>query len=697
MARVMEIVTPLGEDLLFHRLRANEEISRLGEYEIDLLSKKADIDLDQILAKNVTVKLELPERKTRYFNGFVARFVQVGMHGRYHLYHATVRPWLWFLTRTINCRIFQEMSVPDIIKKVFDDYAIADFKLELSETYAKRNYCVQYRETDFNFVSRLMEDEGIYYFFKHADGRHTLNLVDSYSGHAPFDGYAEIPYIPVGRSTRLEQEFIHEWNLTREVQPGRYALDDFDFEKPSVELQVKAKLKRKHEQADFEVYDYPGEYFKTDDGEHYVRTRMDEWQYQFELVSGQGNARGVSIGSLFKLTGHPRSDQNREHLVLSSEYDLEYTQYEAMEDTGAKCGCRFAGLDSKQQFRPQRTSYKTFVQGPQTAIVVGPSGDEIYTDKYGRVKVQFHWDREGKSDENSSCWIRVSHLWAGKRWGAIFVPRIGQEVIVDFLEGDPDRPIITGRVYNADGMPPYALPDNATMSALKSNSSKGGGGFNEIRMEDKKGKEQLFIHAEKNEDVRVKNDAFEWIGNERHLIVKTDQLEQVDGDQHVTVKGDRNEKVSGTVSLDAAMDLQQKVSMKHALDAGMEIHLKAGMNVVIEAGMSITLKAGGGFIVVGPAGVTISGTPVLINSGGAAGSGSGCSPEAPKPPKEAANAEPGATNKAQAAPAAPASTKSAAGFQNPQAQTLADAARDGTPFCEKCEAARRAQAAPQGA
>ena len=282
-----------------------------------------------------------------------------------------------------------------------------------------------------------------------------------------------------------------------------------------------------------------------------------------------------------------------------------------------------------------RVTPKPVVQGAQTAIVVGPKGEEIWTDKYGRVKVQFHWDREGKRNEQSSCWIRVAQTWAGKRWGTMFMPRIGQEVIVDFLEGDPDQPIITGRVYNADAMPPYELPREQTKSTIKSNSSKGGGGFNELRFEDAKDKEQVFVHAERDMDVRVKNDSREWIGQDRHLIVKQDQIEQVEGDKHLTVKGDHNEKVNGTISVQAGMDMQEKVGMKHALDAGMEIHLKAGMNVVLEAGMSITLKAGGGFIVVGPAGVTISGVPILLNSGGAAGSGSGAAPESPTEPQEA--------------------------------------------------------------
>jgi len=310
-------------------------------------------------------------------------------------------------------------------------------------------------------------------------------------------------------------------------------------------------------------------------------------------------------------------------------------------------------------------------------MVVGPPGEEIYVDKYGRVKVQFHWDRKGKYNEKSSCWIRVSQNWAGKRWGAMFIPRIGQEVIVDFIEGDPDRPIITGRVYNGASMPPYELPDQKTKSTVKTYSSKGGGGFNELRFEDKKGDEQIFIHAEKDQDIRIKKDLMEWVGQDSHLIVKRDKLEKVEGDKHLGVKGDKNEKVDGTVSLKAGMDLQEKVGMKYACDAGMEIHLKAGMNVVIEAGMSITLKAGGGFIVVGPTGVIISGTPVLINSGGAAGAGTGSSPHPPKDPIEADQAVPGQKEDMPPPKAPPKPT-----VYSPAALVMKNAARDGMPFCD---------------
>jgi type VI secretion system secreted protein VgrG len=588
MARVMEIVTPLGADvLLFHRMNAREEMGRLFEYELDLLSKKGDINLDDILAKSVTVKLEIPDGKTRYFNGYVTRFGLVGMHGRYHLYRATVRPWLWFLTRVQNSRIFQDMTVPEIIKKVFDDHSIAVAKQDgLSGTYPKRVYCVQYRETDFNFVSRLMEDEGIYYYFKHEQGKHTLMLSDSNGAHEKFPGYAKIPFVPLDRTSRIEQEYIHEWTLTREVEPGKFALKDFDFEKPSTSLLVKTNLQRKHDLADYEIYDYPGGYTLSKDGDQYVRTRMEEAQYQFELASGRCNARGLCVGYLFELTGQSRTDQNREYLVLSADYELEYTEYEAMENQGAKYACGFSVLNSKQAFRPRCTTRKPFVQGPQTAIVVGPSGDEIYTDKYGRVKVQFHWDRYGNQDENSSCWIRVSHPWAGKNWGMVAIPRIGQEVVVDFLEGDPDRPLITGRVYNAEQMPPWELPANKTQTGVLTRSSKGGAAANAnaIRFEDKKGEEQLWIHAEKNQDIEVENDETHWVGHDR---TKT-----IDHDETTQVKHDRTETVGNNETITIGVDRTEMVGSNETITIGVNRTESVGANETISIGANRTETVG---------------------------------------------------------------------------------------------------------
>ncbi len=681
--RPIQVATPLGEDvLLFYRMQGIEKLGELFKYELELLSENEAIDPYKLLGENVTVGIELADDQWRYFNGYVARFGQYEMMDGFALYRLTLRPWLWFLTRAANCRIFQNSNVPDIVKQVFRDQGFSDIQEKLSGNYAAREYCVQYRETDFNFVSRLLEEEGIYFYFTHENGKHHLVLADSVSAHDKFPGYEAIPYhAEQGSNDKTRTDHIHEWVYSQSIQPGTHVLTDYDFKKPKAELLVKLAIKMPHTHAGYEVFDYPGGHKEIGVGEGLVRSRMEERRAQFEGFEGQCNARGLGAGHLFTLTGHRNPIRNREYLVVSAAYRLRLDSYIASSSPaseGEMFQCNFTAIDSSVTYRPPRVTPKPLVYGAQTAVVAGPSGEEIWTDQYGRVKVQFHWDRYGKRDKESSCWVRVAQPWAGKNWGMLAIPRIGQEVVVDFLEGDPDQPLITGSVYNNNQMPPYKLPDNAHLSTLKSNSTKGGGGFNEFRFNDKKGQEQVFIHAEKNQDVRVKNDAYEWVGNERHLIVVKDLLEEVDGNRHGTVKGNLNEEVKGTASLKAGMDLQQKVGMKHALEAGQEIHLKAGMNVVIEAGMSITLKAGGGFIVVGPAGVTISGTPVLINSGGSAGSGSGSSPEAPKQPKAAADDQAGGMD--QSPPPKPPKPET----YGPSATALKLAAKDGKPFCEKC-------------
>jgi len=555
MARLMEITTPLDHDvLLFHGMHAREELSRLSEFQINLLSEKDSINVDDILGKAVSVALELPKGGTRYFNGFVTRFSAGGTVGRYHRYRAEVRPWLWFLSRTSDCRIFQEMTVPDIIKKVFADHKMADFSMELTGSYKTRTYCVQYRETDLNFVSRLMEEEGIYYYFRHTKGHDTLVVTDSSSKHEPFSGCEKLPFIAPEKAARPDVDHIVNWDFSREVQPGVYAQDDYDFERPSVEIKTRKVLTRSYTPSDYEMFDYPGRYLQSGDGQQLASVRIDEYGSQFETANALTNARGLSVGCSVNMYGYPRGDQNREYLVLSAEYELEYGEYESVpQPEGADYQCSFVAMSTKQQFRPRRLTPKPFVQGPQTAMVVGPGGDEIYTDKYGRVKVQFHWDRYGKQDQNSSCWIRVSSPWAGKAWGGISIPRIGQEVVVDFLEGDPDQPIIIGRVYNAEQMPPYELPANMTQSGVKSRSSKSGtpDNFNELRFEDKKGEEQVFLHAEKNQDIEVENDETHWVGHDRKKTidndestnVKHDRTETVDNNETITIHGNRTETV----------------------------------------------------------------------------------------------------------------------------------------------------------
>jgi type VI secretion system secreted protein VgrG len=698
--RSISVNTTLGPDvLLLASMTAAERLSAPFEYELALLSEKIDIGADDLLGTPATVALQLPSGGRRFFNGYISRFSQVGFQGTFALYRANMVPWLWFLSRSANCRSFQDKTAPDIIKQIFRDHGFTDFEERLSGTYRPLPYCVQYRETDLSFVSRLLEHEGIYYYHEHSDGKHMLVLADSRSAHSPAPGYERVPYYPPGPTSPLDHERIDDWSIDKEVRAGAFAHSAFDFTAPRKNLLARSSAPKGHALSNMEVFDYQGDYTETADGDGYARIRLEESQADHEIARAAGNARGLACGCLFTLENHPRTDQNREYLIVSTSALLQSGDYGSADSSpaGPVFQCSLTAMDAQIPYRPPRVTAKPVVQGPQTAVVVGKAGEEIWTDKYGRIKVMFHWDRYAKADETSSCWVRVAQIWAGKGWGGMMIPRIGQEVIVDFLEGDPDQPIVTGRVYNGDCMPPYALPDMATRLAIKSSSSKGGGGFNEIRLEDKKGSEQVFINAEKNQDVRVKKDAFEWIGNERHLIVTTDQIEKVSGDKHLTVGGDQNEKVEGTVSLKTGMDLQQKVGMKYGLDAGQEVHLKGGMNVVIEAGMSVTLKAGGGFIVVGPAGVTISGTPVLVNSGGSAGSGSGCSPDAPKTPKEADKADPGQVSSAApptpptATPATPQTVKAIKAMAQAQAQTLRTAAESGTPFCEKCEAARRAQ------
>ncbi|MEE4379854.1 MAG: type VI secretion system tip protein TssI/VgrG, partial [Candidatus Competibacteraceae bacterium] len=445
--QLVAVNTSLGEDVLvFRRMHANEQLSRLFEFQLELLSENNEIQLEQIIGTNVTVRVELPEGMgTRYFNGFVSRFSHNGTSGRYAVYHATLRPWFWFLTRTADCHIFQNMTVPDIIKQIFQDNGFSDFEDKLSGSYRQWEYCVQYRETDFNFVSRLMEQEGMYYYFTHENGKHTLVLADDYGSHSTFPNYDTIPYFPPDQHNRRERDHIHEWSISKQVQPGKYSLNDFDFEKPTKNLRCVLNQPKNHALDSFEIYDYPGEYVESGEGDQYTRMRLEESHAQHEVAQGRGNVRGVLSGALFTLQNYHRADQNREYLVVSVDHELQSNEYESgYSDTGTNYECSFTAMDAQIPYRSPRITPKPAIQGPQTAIVVGPAGEEIYTDQYGRVKCQFHWDRYGSADENSSCWIRVAQNWAGKKWGAIYIPRIGHEVIVEHEEGDPDRPLITG-------------------------------------------------------------------------------------------------------------------------------------------------------------------------------------------------------------------------------------------------------------
>jgi type VI secretion system secreted protein VgrG len=575
LSRLAKITSPLGPDaLLLKDMGGGEELGRLFNYELQLHSLDNAIDLNQLLGKPLCLSLQLDGGGERHFHGIVARCSQNVDQGQFASYQATLRPWLWLLTRTSDCRIFQNLTIPQIIKQVFRDLGFSDFEDALSRPYREWEYCVQYRETSFDFVSRLMEQEGIYYFFRHEQGRHVLVLADAYGAHTSVPGYASVPYYPKNEQQR-ERDHIHDWHLAQEVQPGSLELNDYDFQRPSARIDVRSAMPRPHTAGDYPLYDYPGTYVQSEDGEHYARTRIEALQTLHEQVELAGNARGLGPGHLFSLTGFSRQDQNREYLIVGARY---YISQESGETGGGAASAQFGSsltcIDAQQSYRPLPNTHRPIVKGPQTALVVGPKGEEIWTDQFGRVKVHFYWDRHDQSNENSSCWIRVSQSWAGKNWGSMQIPRIGQEVIVSFLEGDPDRPIITGRVYNAEQTVPYDLPENATQSGMKSRSSKGGtpANFNEIRMEDKKGAEQLYIHAERNQDIVVEVDESHSVGHDRNKSIGHNET--------VTIGNNRLRIVKQEDILSVGQRKTDSISQSYVIEVGENLRLVCGESIL---------------------------------------------------------------------------------------------------------------------
>lgn len=546
LERPIQIVTPLGEDvLLLEGFDGWESISEPFHFELSLLSEQRQIDFEAATGMRATIKfLKDDGEALRYVNGHVVSFSQGGSVQNLYRYRATLVPWLWLLSYSGGCRIFQHKTVPEIVSQIFTERGFSkDFSLRLGGTYEPRDYCVQYRETDFSFVSRLLEEEGICYFFEHTADKHTLVLADQPGKFVP------CPNQPVARyhtsaDDHLEEDAIAAWSTGQQVRTGKYTSRDFNFEQPRFDLltTISGGDKRRLEQ-----YDYPGEYMNTGLGERLVRIRIEEHDAMRSAATGTGDCRAFTAGYRFDFADHYRPDANRAYVLVSVSHSAQLpANYESdAGDGGATYSNEFVCIPfTATPYRPPRNTPVPVVQGTQTATVVGPAGEEIYTDKYGRVKVQFHWDREGKNDENSSCWIRVSQPWAGGGWGAVSIPRIGQEVVVDFLEGDPDKPIIVGRVYNAAQMPPYDLPNGGNMMGFKSNTTKGGGGYNEIVICDGKAGELIRIHAQKDMDTTVRNNDTQHVMVDRTIKVDAKHTETVKKDMSTTVsEGNQTNRV----------------------------------------------------------------------------------------------------------------------------------------------------------
>src|SRR5436190_5273847 len=707
--RLMSIATPLGKDyLLINRFTAHEGISQLFSYDVELLHEENEasyapttVDPKSLLGQAVTIFIAAGDGSEREFTGIINKFSQGNRDVRFSYYYIGVVPHIWLLTQKSQSRIFQQISVPDILRNVLEGFQV---KYELQGTYEPRNYCVQYRESDFDFAARLMEEEGIFYFFEHKGGVHKMVIADTPQSHRDCPGKSTVPFfVNVGDADAFVgaiSSFLSDYKL----QTGKVTLWDHNFQLPTNHLDYEKPSRFSYgDNQKLEMYDFPGGYARKYDGidkggseqsgelnkvfndrQSTVNNMMESLDAQVLRATGNSDCCSLITGYRFAMSNHPNPELNKQYTVVTATHEAEqnpsYVSNEQATDPYTNSFTCLAHGAGQPSFRPPRKTPKPSVQGSQTAFVVGPSGEEIFTDKYGRVKVQFNWDREGNGNETSSCWVRVAQTWAGNKWGMMFIPRIGMEVVVHFLEGDPDQPIITGCVYNPQAMPPYTLPDEKTKSTMKSNSSKGGGGFNEIRIEDKKGSEQISIHAERNQDIRVKNDVMETIKNDRHLIVENEQFEKVKKDKHLRVMGNHNEKIDQSISVQAGTDIEEKAGTKFAVDAGTEIHLKSGTSMTLETGTSLTLKVGGNFININAGGIFIKGTMVMINSGGAAGSGSGSNPQAIKEAKEADNAEPGNTPKPPPANRPPAKPV----FRSPAALVMINAAQTGAAYCEIC-------------
>ena len=536
------VKTDLGDKaLLLHGFTGREALSEPFTFSLTLTNPLKDPPIDQQALLGTMAKLTLDDeysadtrvarKPKRHFNGYVTRTALEDVRGEYRIYRVELRPWLWLLDKTSNCRVFQNMTVPEIVKDVCKKHGFNDVILELG-TYKPREYCVQYRESDLAFVSRLLEHEGIYYYFRFDEAKHTLVLTDGTSPHLPRPQYERIEYgiLQHGEdTTETLGGLITAWRPARELRSGNYTLKDYNFEKPNLPLLSRQLGPKPHKLNTFERFDYPGAYLEAKLGSDYASIRLQEEQTPYENIAGEGRTQGLAPGFVFNLAAHPDTAQNATYLVVSAEYDFALEPYKStQEQAGRRFSCRFTALPSQLRFRPARVTPRPIIAGLQTAQVVGPRGEEIWTDNYGRVKVQFPWDREGQRNERSSCFIRVAQVWAGGGFGAQFVPRIGHEVVVSFLEGDPDRPMIVGSVYNGVNSPPFKLSDNDFVSGLKTESTRNGaGGNNQLYFQDKNSDELVFLRAERDLEAKVLR--------ERRTDVGQNDIETVHGDQTITV------------------------------------------------------------------------------------------------------------------------------------------------------------------
>lgn len=606
--RRLGVTTVLGKDaMLLSRFSGTESMSGLFSYELQLLSEDDQISAQSLVGQPLVFWVLHPDNEPRYYSGYVRQFEYIGQSDRLSLYRATVVPWLWFTSLNSDCRIFQEMTAPEIIRKVFKDRGFTDFEDDfVRASYPTLEYCVQYNESDFAFVSRLMEECGISYFFRHEDSRHVLVMTDTAS--ACKDCKDATVSFQDNLSERSYGDSIWEWRHQYEYRAGKWAYRDYDFKSPTDKLAADSStvLNLPNNKA-FEVYQYPGRYTVNDDGHLFTKVRIEAEESRYDTVNGAGSCRSFSPGAKFKMDKHHSSrETGKSYIVTSVRHFMDGSNQYTTGGGQASEGYEndFTCIPAEAPLRPMQESPRPRVQGPQTAVVVGPAGEEIYTDEHGRVKVQFHWDREGQKNENSSCWMRVSQVHAGQGWGMMDLPRIGEEVIVSFLEGDPDRPIITGRVYNGQNTPPFALPAGKTRRGNMTKTYKGAG-FNEMSMDDTPGKEQLRMNAQYDMNSNVNNDQTLDVGNNQTEKVAVDRSRKVGSNESVAIGADQKIEVAGSQ--------MTVVGANQCVQVGVDQSVVAGNKIVINAGTSIELKCGASRLKMDKGGfITLTGTVLTI-------------------------------------------------------------------------------------
>ncbi len=622
--RQLLIDTPLGEDfLLLREFTASETISELFSFQLKLVHEENTegliptvVDPKKLLGQPVGIKINMPDKTSRFFNGVVSHWRQLNRDTRYTYYQAIVVPKVWILTQKRQSRIFQRLTVPQILRKVFAGFNV---KYEFVGTFNRREFCVQYQETDFDFASRLMEEEGIYYYFEHTSTDHKMILANTPLSHRSCPTQNKFPF--EADLTRRDGSIssIVTWEMTYQLQTGKITVWDYNFELPYKKLEAdQPSLYPVANNSELEIYQYPGEYAKRytgidrsggdqsgelqnvfDDNQQQAELQMQAIDARYKVAVGTSNCCPLTVGHKFDIFNHPARGTDGQYMLTHvTHYAVQSPSMTSGEPVETPYQNSFNCIPLKTgstPFRPIRKTPKSKVSGSQTAVVVGPAGEEIFTDKYGRIKVQFHWDRDGKYDVGSSCWMRVSQPWAGRNWGSIAIPRIGQEVVVEFLEGDPDRPIVTGSVYNPSQMPPYELPANSHTMGFKSNTTKGGGGYNEIVIVDGKSGELIRIHAQKDMDTTVLND------DRQYVVVNRDI--RVDGKHTETVKGDMSTTVTEGNQTNAVKTGSQTNIVKESIavkSEASEIVVEAETQIILKVGASsIFMKADGTIEIVG--------------------------------------------------------------------------------------------------